>query len=231
MPAQHGRARFVGIAAAALLAGVVVAGCGFSKSKPTPIIVYVTPSPTPVVSASPATTPTPSASSVDTSTASPTAAPTPTPPPPASAVPATICSVDPKKPAEGWGFWTDAANGLPFAVYCGVVPPGWYYYASELHISDGSWVTATYKGPNGSTQPTIVISEGAFCGESCSPGSYSAPANFGDLPGKLYTTSGGGYAIYVDPGTAHAYTATGVNVDQTTFVNFVAALAKIARSS
>lgn len=231
MLARYRRARLVEIAAVALVAAVVVAGCGFSKSQPTRIVVYVTPIPTPTVSASPTDVPTLSATPVDTSAASPTAAPTPPPPPAAPAVPATTCSVDPRKPAEGWGFWTDAANGLPFAVYCGVVPSGWYYYASELRVSDGTWVTATYRGLSGSTPPTIVIWEGAFCTDACSPGTYSAPANFGDLPGKLYATSDGGLAIYVDPGTTHAYTATGVNVDQSTFVSFVAALAKVAKSS
>jgi hypothetical protein len=120
---------------------------------------------------------------------------------------------------------------VPFTVYCGVVPGGWYFTAQDAYGPNG-WVKATYSGPNGAK---IEIQEGAFCtsgSSACSAhDAVLGSANFGDLGGTLDSLgSGMGFAIYVSAGTAHGYTATGTSVSQETFVGIVGALIKVPKS-
>jgi hypothetical protein len=129
-------------------------------------------------------------------------------------------------------FWVDAANKVPFTVYCGVVPGGWYFGTAGDAYGPTGWVKASYSGPNGAK---IEIQEGAFCtsGSSvCSPhDSVLGSAHFGDLAGTLDSLGPtSGFAIYVSAGTAHGYTATGTNVSQGTFVSVVGALIKVPKS-
>jgi len=116
-------------------------------------------------------------------------------------------------------FWTESVNHLTFPVYCAVVPSGWFFTGSELNYNtpNAGWVWATYKS---STGAQILIQEGAYCTTSCSPGTAGGAASIADQAGKLYTLAGGGLAIYVNPGTAKAYTVTGTNISQATFVSF-----------
>jgi hypothetical protein len=208
---------------------LVAAACG--SATPTTRIVYLTASPAPADTATPAPiltpppvatptpTPTPTPAKSAAPTASHTAAVTPTPGPTGPTSGPGACSADPTKPADGLAFWTEAANRLTFTVYCAVVPSGWFFTGSELNYKqpNAGWVWATYRDNSGAQ---IMIQEGAYCTSSCSPGTAGPAANFGDQAGKLYTLAGGGLAIYVNAGTAHAYTATGTNVTQATFVAF-----------
>jgi hypothetical protein len=116
-------------------------------------------------------------------------------------------------------FWTEAVNRLTFPVYCAVVPSGWFFTGSELNykVPNGGWVWATYKNNSGAQ---IMIQEGAYCTTSCSPGTAGGAASFAEQAGKLYTLPGGGFAIYVNPGTGQAYTATGTNITQAAFTSF-----------
>ena len=91
-------------------------------------------------------------------------------------------------------------------------------------------MSATYTGPGGAS---IVIKEGAFCTTGASPCSPSTgplgSAHFGKLSGALDATTTG-FAIYVSPGTAVGYTATGTAVTQATFVSIAAALYLVPKS-
>lgn len=220
-------------------AGMILALAACSSAGPTPIYVYQTPAPTPTDTPTPAVTPMPTPTPVPTptdipggagapgasaSTATATATPTPTPGPTG---PAGGCSGS----ALNQAFWADAANKVPFTVYCGVVPGGWYFTAQDAYGPNG-WVKATYSGPNGAK---IEIQEGAFCtsgSSACSAhDAVLGSANFGDLGGTLDSLgSGMGFAIYVSAGTAHGYTATGTSVSQETFVGIVGALIKVPKS-
>jgi hypothetical protein len=230
------RPRAYRILAAAMTLCLVAAAC--SSAKPSPIIIYTTPTPappTPEPTATPEPTPTPTPTPAPTPTPepgapTPTPKPTPTPAPtptPGPAGPAALCSGGADKQA----FFADAANQLPFAVYCGVMPSGWFFASANYTQPNGGQLTATYKGSGGAQ---IVIQEGAFCTTSaaaCSPHtSVIGTGHFGGLSGALDSVSGGAFAIYVGPGTAQGYTATGYNVTQGTFVNIVAALSKVAKS-
>jgi hypothetical protein len=120
---------------------------------------------------------------------------------------------------------------VPFTVYCGVVPGGWYFTAQDAYGPSG-WVKANYSGPNGAK---IEIQEGAFCtsgSSACSAhDAVLGAANFGDLGGTLDSLGPGmGFAIYVSAGTTRGYTATGTSVSQATFVGIVGALIKVPKS-
>jgi hypothetical protein len=127
-------------------------------------------------------------------------------------------------------YFIDAANHLKFAVYCGAVPKGWVFKSFSNSWPGVAKMSATYAGPGGAT---IIIKEGAFCTTSasaCSPSTGSlGTAHFGTLSGQLDSTTTG-FAIYVNPGTAQGYTATGTSVSQATFVSIVAALYLVPKS-
>ena len=241
MTTRHMRAPAMMAAAA----GLVLAMAACSAAAPTAIYVYTTATPAPTVNQTPiliVITPPP--------TAAPTAAPSATPagasatPAAAKATPAAsptaAASPGPSGAAGGCSgaskpenaaFWSATANNVPFTVYCGVVPGPWYFSAANSTYGKTGTVTATYQNLSGAN---IVIQEGAFCTSGPSACSQHdavvGSARFGDLTGSLDTLSGGGFAIYVNPGTTAGYTATGTNVTQAAFVSIAAALIKVPRS-
>jgi hypothetical protein len=134
-------------------------------------------------------------------------------------------------------FFVTAAKGLPFDVYCPVLPASWYI---DTGAGGGSWRGGTeqwlqifYKGPGGAQ---IALQEGAFCtgGASlCSPhDSLIGTAAFGDLTGTLDALGPDpsyGYAIYIGAGTRRGYTITGMGMTQNAFTAIAAALIKVAK--
>ena len=87
----------------------------------------------------------------------------------------------------------------------------------------------SYRGPNGAR---LALQEGVWCTSGVSA---CAPRNrdlgqtaFGDMTGELVTLGpnepADGYAIYVAPGQAPSWTATGTNLDQAAFQALTAAL-------
>lgn len=202
---------------AAVAIGSLVAGCGITKSQPTPIIVYYTPVPT----ATPVPTPTPS----PTPSPSPTDRPSPTPRPTLAAVPSTSCSGS----VDNQSFFGQAARAMSWDVYCPSLATSWYVTAGKYEESGGGWLKITWAGPGGAT---LQIAEGAFCtsgADACGPKTGQlGNAYFGDLAGSLDSVSGG-LAIYVNPGTARAYSIVGTGLSQSDFVAVGAAMLKVAR--
>jgi len=224
------RAPAILTAAAALL--LAVTAC--SSAAPTPIVIYTTATPTASGTPTPLVTPTPTATptSAPTNTPGPSATPTvaPSPTPGASITPGPAAGCSGK--ATNQPFWVDTANHVPFTVYCGVVPSPWYFSAASSTYGNSGTVTATYKTSGGAV---FMIQEGAFCtigGSACSShDTVIGPGHFGDLIGSLDSLGPGmGFAIYVNAGTTHGYTATGTGVSQATFVNLAAALIKVPKS-
>ncbi len=137
--------------------------------------------------------------------------------------------------ADNQSWYVTAANGLPFDVYCPVLPASWYVDAGggEWRGGTDQWLQISYKGPGGAK---ISLQEGAFCtgGLSlCSShDSVVGPASFGDLPGTLDAlgpTATFGYAIYIEPGTRKGYTITGTGMSQDAFTAIAAGLIKVAK--
>jgi len=230
------RRRLPVIAAAAVLLVFAAAAC--TAAGPTPIYIYLTPTPaqitptpepTPSPTPTPTPVPTPTPASSASSSASAAATPTPTPTPavtPGPSGPAGACSGS----AGNKDFFVQAANVLTFNVYCAKLPSGWYLGSATYELPSGGLLRASYKGPNSAT---FSISEGAYCTAgtaACSPKDSSlGNAKFGDLSGALVSVAGG-YAVYVAPGTARAYSASGKGMTQATFVALAAAISRVPKS-
>lgn len=232
---------------------MTVAGCGVTKTSP--VYIYVTPppevaatshghpTPSPTATTAEDSSPSPnpsageSASASSSTDASPTAtasasasassSPGSTPTPSATPVqtprPASFCSGS----ADNQSFFSAAAHVLSFQVYCAIVPSGWWLDTGSY---SGGKITITYKA-NGGKQ--IVLNEGAFCTtgvDACSPHQGTlGSAYFGNLDGQLDSLAGGGFAVYVAPGTTRGYTATGTGITQAAFVSIVAGLSMVAK--
>jgi len=227
------RTSVMGAAAAALL--MAVTAC--TAAAPTDIIIYTTATPAPTARPTPVATPTPPPTPTPAPTDTPVAG-SPTPAPPTAKASATP-TVGPKGPAGGCtgdadkrAFFADAANKLPFSVYCAALPSDWLFASANYTLPSGGVLNITYKGPAGAQ---IALQEGAFCLTSASACSAHdkviGPAKFGDLAGSLDTLGPNlGFAIYVGPGTTHGYTAKGTGVTQATFTRIVAGLVKVPKS-
>jgi len=224
---------FATIAVASALVFAVAACRG--SATPTDIIIYTTPTPAPTAPPTPVPTPTPE--------------PTPTPPPTDTPVPGSPTPVPTAKPtgtpgpnptglaacsgnANQVAFFAEAAKNLTFGVYCAVLPGGWYFTAGNYTQPSGGVFNVTYKGPGGAQ---IAIQEGAFCltsASACAPhDTVIGSAKLGDLAGSLDTYGPGpGLVIYVAPGTARGYTATGTGLTQAAFVKIAAGLVKVPKS-
>jgi hypothetical protein len=228
MLVKRGWTRPVGLVGAAIVVGLVVAGCAFGKTQPTPIYIIWTPAPTPSPSATPVstTTPAPLPTLSDTPTPEPSVEPSPTAMPVATTAPYTTCTPS----AADKSFWAEASAAVSWDVYCPVLPSGWGV-AGGGYDGSADTVNMTFTGPDGAT---LAIDEGAFCtsdAATCSPHeSVVGAAGFGDLTGSLDTLSGGGVAVYVDPGTTRGYALTGSGMSQESFVTFAATLVKVAKS-
>jgi hypothetical protein len=242
-------ARGATLVAAFGLVAVAAAACVPARAVPSPIIVIVTnapDSPSDTPSATPASSPTPE----PTQAASPTIGPTPvvvgsaspsvasdavasalaaaTPTPAAqraTALPASACSGS----QANKNFFAQVARELSWDVYCAILPSGWGVRSGGYEGTAPGSVTVSYAGPGGAT---LALREGAFCtsgAAACAPRTAElGTAGFGDLPGSLAAVSGG-FAVYVNPGTTHAYSLAGTGMSQETFVAIAAALVRVAR--
>jgi hypothetical protein len=224
------RASAMVAAASALL--IAVAACNVAT--PTQRSVYTTATPAPTARPTPVATPTPTPTPTPVPTDTPVPG-SPTPVPTAKATPTQ--SIGPKGPAGGCSgdadkqaFFADAANKLPFSVYCAALPSGWLFASANYTLPSGGVLNVTYKGPAGAQ---IALQEGAFCitsASDCSPHlKVLGTAKFGDLAGTL-DTLGSGFVVYVAPGTARGYTATGTGLTQGAFSGIVVALVKVPKS-
>ncbi|MGA3056541.1 MAG: hypothetical protein ABSE70_00675 [Candidatus Limnocylindrales bacterium] len=232
------RLRVPSIVAAAMAFSLVAVACG--SAAPTPIIIYTTPTPGPTAMPTPEPTATPTPTPTPTPAPSLTQGPSASAAPSATPTPAATPTPGPSGPAgacSGSGsvqeLFADAAKTASFAVYCGVVSKPWFFDSGSYGSAglDIVYCTQTNSGHTCPSGPRIEIKEGPFCTSACSPGSSIGAASFGDLPGQLYSLSGGGFAIYVNPGTAKGYAATGTGgISQATFVNIVKALVKVPKS-
>jgi hypothetical protein len=225
-----------------LTLGACAALSGCSASVPTPVVVYVTPGTTPsplVVYVTPDPTATQEA------TAPPTAAPTeaPTATPEASAAPTGTSTLapgaSPTSRAEGCtgnqtnkDFFAEAAAKEKFAVYCAVLPTKWWIQGGKWTLPDGGYVVLGYRNSAGAV---IGFDEGAFCTTSpaaCSPHvSTIGSVPLGDMTGTLTLIDATPtFAIYVSPGTTHAYTFAGQGMTQAQFKAWAAAVIKVPKS-
>jgi hypothetical protein len=126
-------------------------------------------------------------------------------------------------------FFGHIAGQVAWNVYCAVLPPRWFVETGQFSLRDGGRMEISYKGPGGAR---LTLQEGSYCTEglsACSPKDQSlGQAAFGDRSGGLVSLGpNSGFAVYVDPGQAPSWTATGTGMDQATFIALVAALYRV----
>ena len=229
MSVKVGGTRLTAFVAVATVGGLTAAGCAFGRTQPTPIYLYETPAPTPIATPTPVPTPSPTPTASPTNVATPTLVSSPTAAPHAAAVPASTCSGS----AGNKAFWAQVSPLMSWDVYCAILPSGWGVSASPgggYDQSSGGSLYMSYSGPDGET---IRLDEGAFCttdSTTCASGTALGTARFGDLPGSLYSLSGGSFAVYVNPGTSKGYSLKGSGISRSAFVSLAAALARVAKS-
>jgi hypothetical protein len=223
--------RAVTLAGAALVLSMAAVAC--SAAQPSPIVIVVTPPPAtsaPTATEAPAT-PLATITPWPTESPTPVVTPAPTPAPVKSAAAPTPISGATSAPgvcigtASNLTFLQSAKAGVKTAVYCATkMTAGWVIATGNwAGNKSGGWVTISYKFKN--TNTTVDVAEGAFCltgAAACSPNTgHVGSATFGGLAGSLNTTADG-FAIYVAPGTAHAYSVTGHNIAKATLVAIAA---------
>ena len=201
-----------------LLGSVLVAACaGPTATEPPGSLAPATATPEPA---------TPESATPDASSATP-ATPEPATAEPATPEPATEEPVgEPTEPTddgsaaggctgtdENRAFYRKFARVVDWAVYCPVLPNGWFVGTGQWRQAEGGRLEISYRGPNGAG---AMLQEGSFCpGGDCVPsGEEVGPVPFGDLEGTLVRTADG-WAVVVDRGERPSWllTMTGVSED------------------
>jgi hypothetical protein len=223
---SHAMARFARSAGVLALAIVLSSACGGPTATASPAT-------SPGQAAEPSTAPAtgssgaPSASGATQVSFAPGTSDAPT----TSALPSgPVASGVPTGAAECSGshdnrvFFEAIAGQVPWAVYCAVLPDGWFVQAGSFSLRSGGRMEITYHGPNGAL---LTLVEGNVCEGQTSAcpvaGEQLGPASFGDRQGTL-TRVGSGYAIDVDASSVPGWSATGTGMDQATFTAIAAAL-------
>ena len=216
-----------------LLAALIAAACTTDATTPGP---SASPSAAPSgASASPSTSAEPSADASLTPSASPSVEPAPTPTTLATAEPSPLASGEATPgpaaacsgSADNRTFYASFAAGVPWDVYCAVLPAGWYLAAGTYRLAGIGRLEAAYHGPGGMR---LSLLEGAFCTdtpEACAPSdSVIGPATLGDRDGQLVNLASD-LVLYVDPGLQPAWQVTGTGMTEEAFRAICAAFVKV----
>ena len=141
--------------------------------------------------------------------------PEPTDPEPTDAEPTEL----PASAAECTGsdenvaFYAEFAQVVDWAVYCPVLPAGWFVGTGQWRQAEGERLEISYRGPRGAG---LMLQEGSFCpgdGDCVPPGEEVGPTAFGDREGTLVATDGG-WAVVVDRGERPSWLLTISGVGQ-----------------
>jgi hypothetical protein len=110
---------------------------------------------------------------------------------------------------ENRGFFAAVAGSVDWAVYCPVLPSGWFVASGEYRLAGGGWLEIAFRGP-GATR--IDLREGAICGGDgdCVPtGTDLGQTAFGGMTGTLLDLGDGRFAVVVGPDGSLAWTLVG----------------------
>ena len=197
-----------------ILTLLVMAACGGTTAT-------VAPSDVPESSA-PTTDAPPTADQPSSEPSSEPSAPEPASPEPPSAEPETPDPEPTELPAsaaectgsdENVAFYAEFAQVVDWAVYCPVLPAGWFVGTGQWRQAEGERLEISYRGPRGAG---LMLQEGSFCpgeGDCVPPGEEVGPTAFGDREGTLVATDGG-WAVVVDRGERPSWLLTISGVGQ-----------------
>ena len=195
--------------------GLAAASCG-SPAPPgstlaSPTLPSATASPA-MTEASPSVVATVFSPSPSAAASSPSFAATATPPA-GGGTAAASCSGS----ADTKDFFTAIAEAVGWPVYCAVLPAGWSVEAGQYQLAEGGRMVIAYRTRTGGH---LELREGRWCTagvSACSPhDTILGSARFGNLTGQLETLSDD-LVLYVNPGQAASWTATGRGLDEATF--------------
>jgi hypothetical protein len=114
---------------------------------------------------------------------------------------------------ENVAFYAEFARVVDWAVYCPVLPAGWFVGTGQWRQADGERLEISYRGPGGAG---LMLQEGSFCpgdGDCVPTGEEVGPTAFGDREGTLVATDGG-WAVVVDRGERPSWLLTISGVGQ-----------------
>jgi hypothetical protein len=236
-PAQVRATRHPFFAAAGLIALVaIVAACaGTAQTAP--------PSNAPAVESSTPSTPASDPESIaPVDSAAPTGDAEATPPDESTAPPSADAPSESESPSPGGGsaaacsgtdnnrdFYADAAHALAFAVYCPVLPHGWFVDQGDYQLKGGGQLHITYKGPSGAS---LELIERGPCGEGddCIPsGTEEGDRSLADLPATLVKLDDGGLMIAAENVTDGRWWIIGRGVDEIALTQIAADLTLVGR--
>jgi hypothetical protein len=146
-------------------------------------------------------------------------------PPPGSAIPAAACSDN----TDEQNFYATVVSRVDWDVYCPGLPTGWRIRTGNYDVSGTGYLAISYTNGSGSR---LELSEGSFCdapGGCVFDGEDAGAASFGDLAGTLFAGSDGSWAIVVDPGASAGYMLIGRSIDEATFRELAANMARVER--
>lgn len=206
-------------------AALVAAACG--TSSPSSGATERTPGPTSAATVAPATI----EPSVEPLQTEPPASTNPETPAPATDTPATPGPEPEPEPSEpaptgsastaeactgtdgNRDFYAEVATKVDWAVYCPVLPRGWFVGSGQWRLADGGRLEISYRGPDGAG---LMLQEGAFCpgeGDCVPEGTEVGTTAFGDREGTLLQVDGG-WAVTVDRGSRPSWLLVLTGVDE-----------------
>ena len=116
---------------------------------------------------------------------------------------------------------------MDWAVYCPVLPDGWFVGTGQWRQADGERLEISYRGPRGAG---LMLQEGSFCpgaGDCVPPGEEVGQTAFGDREGTLVATDGG-WAVVVDRGEQPSWLLTISGVGQAVARQIAADLVEVS---
>ena len=115
---------------------------------------------------------------------------------------------------------------MSFAVYCAVLPSGWFVDTGSWSAGGGGRLDIAYKGPGGAR---FEIHEGAVCAAGCTTADTAiGTAPFGDTTGELCALWSG-FLLSVDADRTPSWQAIGRGIDIAAFKSLCAALAVVGK--
>jgi len=128
--------------------------------------------------------------------------------------------------ADNRSFYAALAAAVDWAVYCPVLPPGWFVDSGEFRQSNGGRLEIAYKGPAGGR---LELRQGTFCAgrDGCLlGGSDAGTASFGGRPARLLDHGDGTWVVVADE-VAVAWEVHGIGLDGPTLAALAAAFALV----
>jgi hypothetical protein len=116
------------------------------------------------------------------------------------------------------------AAAVDWAVYCPVMPDGWFVKDGQYFFDDGGRLDIVFQGPE---RAQITLDEGAFCaiqGGCVPPGEDVGAAAFGDRDGMLVALDDGSWAIALDREASPSWLLIVTGLDEATARSIAAGL-------